>query len=407
MKTGWMLVAGFLALGACGSAPAPVEKENAGKKESDAPARAEAAAEAALAVLNGGKASGGGQAEAAADAAVAALNGDEEDGTVTAEPAERVGGKKPQWVNATDAAFSPALYVAAVGHGDTRNAAEKNALAALTGYFIQNIKGETKTDVTNTEEILNGNILRAEETSAHQEKVTISSALDALMGAEVKEVWYDGKSLHYAVAVMDKAKTIPLYSGLIQENVNRIRSLTSLSREERGTLEAVIHYRYAAALADANWVYGVVLSLLGDSSRGGLRQGDDYRLEARKIAQTIPLEITVRGDGTGRVKTSLAQVVAAQGFQIGDASARYVLRANLTMTPADLPVANKFVRYVLEVNLIDKNTGQVLMPYSLSGREGGATIAEAENWAVQRGVERKIKDDFFKQFGAYLSQLIP
>jgi len=61
--------------------------------------------------------------------------------------------------------------------------------------------------------------------------------MDTLLGAEIREVWYDSKKEYYAVAVMEKAKTAQLYSEMIWANQNLIKNLINMSQAEKNTME--------------------------------------------------------------------------------------------------------------------------------------------------------------------------
>jgi hypothetical protein len=72
----------------------------------------------------------------------------------------------------------------------------------------------------------------------------------------------------------------------------------------------------------------------------------------------------------------------------------------------DLPgQTSKYVRYVLEAALVDRRTGTVLLPYTISGREGHLTVPEAENRALGI-IEKQIAGGWAGALGGYLDSLL-
>jgi hypothetical protein len=298
----------------------------------------------------------------------------------------------PAWVSNPDAVYRRAAYIAAVGYGPSRREAEQGALVALTALFGQSIQGELKTLSSYSEAVKNGALDVSENTSM-ENAVNISSRMDNLVGAEVADVWFDGKSTHYAVAVMERAPAALLYSELIRSNLRIIGELLNLREGEKNSLDGYSRYLLAGITADANRVFANVLSVVDGSGAAMLspdmKKGDEYRLEAANIAKNIPIMINAEGDPSGRIKTAFAEALNQAGFKSGGDSSRYVLAVSLALTPVELPnQQNKFVRYVIEAKLSDQTKGELLFPYSLNGREGHTTLPEAENRALSAAVKK-------------------
>jgi hypothetical protein len=346
------------------------------------------------------------EAVSAADAAVAAMNGTR---TSSSQSAKTSQGKEPAWVSAPDTVYPRNSFVAAVGYGADRNLAERNALASLTAVFGQSIQAELKTVNNYSEAISRGDIQVSENTSI-QNAIKTSSEMDCLIGAEIKDIWFDSKSIYYAVAVLEKALTSSLYQDLIKSNQRIINELVTMSNTEKYSLDGYSRYQLAATIADANRVYANVLTIVGNSSDivpGDLKKGDDYRVEAVNITKNIPIAVIVDNDRSNRIKDAFAGVLNKQGFRSGGTNPRYVLNISVTFSPVDLPnQQNKFTRYVIDANLTDTQEESVLLPFNINGREGHLSISEAENRAVM-AAERKITDMYGIALSDYLSKLLP
>jgi hypothetical protein len=357
------------------------------------------------------------EAVAAADAAVAAMNRggspavpSSSTGNSTAAPRQTADNGEPAWASGDPyAVYNRNAYIAAVGYGQDRKKAEQNALVELTAYFSRSMEAEFRDMNSFSQAVSNGAIQVSENTSI-QEAIVTSTRMDALVGAEIGDVWDNGKGSVYAVALMDKAKIVPIYAGMIRSNLQVIDKFTAMSNAEKNTLDGYTRYQRAAIIANANQAYAKVLSLAGnntDINTASLKKGEDYRLEAANIAKNIPVTVVVNNDRSARIRDAFAQALSALGFRSGGNNARYVLNATLTLAQADIPnQPYKFVRYVVEANLTDTAENHILLPFNVNGREGRNTVSEAETIAVS-AAEKKIRDSYGETLSAWLSSLLP
>ncbi len=314
----------------------------------------------------------------------------------------------PEWVSNPRTVYPEQRYVSATGFAPDRETAEKNALGALVAVFGQNVSGETTTINRYSEAVRGGSVSITEDTVLDQ-AVKTSFDLDTLVGAEIKDIWYDGKNTTYAVAVLERAKAQVTYSDLIDSNERTIQKLTSIPADEKNTLDAYARYDFAAALGDANGRFLNVLSVVSPGAaaakRAQVTRGDDIRLECIRIAQTIPIAIRIAGDRDNRLASAFASAVSESGFRTGGDSLRYYIEGTITFAEAELAGnPNKFVRYSLDSRLVDSRTGAVLIPYSVNGREGHTSVSEAENRAL-RAAEAKVKKEYYERFAAFLVRL--
>ncbi|MDR1957237.1 MAG: LPP20 family lipoprotein [Treponema sp.] len=349
-------------------------------------------------------------AVAAAQAAVAEMEGGSRPSAQASRPPRKVSqGKEPAWIASPDAVYDKNAFVTAVGHGADRNQAERDALGKLVAVFGQSVQAELKTINTYSEAVSKGAVNVSENTSV-QNAIKTSAEMDALIGAEIEEVWFDNKTTYYAVAVLEKGQAARLYADMIRSNERIIGDLLAIPDAEKNTLDGYSRYQLAATIADVNRVYANVLTMVGSTVGivpGDMKKGDAYRLEAVNITKSIPIRVTVTDDRSNRIRDAFASALTKQGFRSGGTDARYVLEVRLELSPVELPgQQNQFVRYVIEGNLIDTRDASVLLPFSINGREGHRSLSEAENRAV--GVaERKINDTYGGVLAHYLATLLP
>jgi hypothetical protein len=404
----------------CASEPAPAPAaQSSAEDRAKADAEASAAAMDALARMQNGGAppaaspSGGSQPAQTAPAAPAAQPAPSSPAANTSPPAAAANPNRgePVWVASPESTYPRSGYVAATGFGDSRASAEKNALAALISIFGQSIQAELKMLSDYRESISNGRTdVRQSETVSNAIKTF--SSLDSLLGAEIRDTWLDsGRRTYYAVAVMEKARTISLYADTIRSNERIINDLINIAALERNTLEAYSRYQFAARIADANRVYANILTYVGDTTSGinpaTMKKGDDYRLEALNITRGIPIGVSVVNDRQSRISGAFREKLSEIGFRSGGNTSRYILRVDVSLSPVDLPgQTNKFTRYVIDANLMDMNDDTILLPWNINGREGHLNQSEADNRAI-RGAEDKIKKEYSNILKTYLSSILP
>ena len=312
---------------------------------------------------------------------------------------------EPAWVRDPYQSYNKAVYIAAVGHGPGRDNAEKDALAKLTAIFSQSVSSDSTSNYTYTQALEKSGTAWSENSGMAQ-TVKTSVKMNTLVGAEIKDVWDNGRGAWYASAAMDKAKTSLIYSELIGQNMKTIAKLTSLSAQDKQSFDGYARYQQAASFADANIVFANVMKVINPASLAGeeFKSGDDYRIEAVEIARNIPVAVIVENDKQGRIRGAFSQALSVSGFRTGGPDSRYVLRAALAMEEVSFPGnPYKWMRYSLEGSLTDTSTGVILFPYNISAREGQNSLAEAENKAL-RHAETSIKESYAKALGNFLSQ---
>lgn len=315
---------------------------------------------------------------------------------------------EPKWLMNPRAVYDDSQYVSAVGSGLTKDLAEKSAFASLAAVFGQRIQGETTVNERYTEALRKGTITITED-SELSKTITTSVDMDFLVGAEIKDLWFDGVKTYYAVAVMDKAKATILYSSLIDTNEQTITQLTHVSQTEKNTLDSYARFDFARSIALANENFVTVLSVInpaaGMAKKGSLSSSATLKLDCVAIAQAIPIYVEITNDTDGRIASAFKTVLSSQGFKMGDINSPYAVYGSLDLSPVVLPQnENKFSRYIVEAKLQDTYLEKLLVPFSIDGREGHASQEEANNRAIKKAAQR-IEAEFGAAFGSYLTQL--
>jgi hypothetical protein len=295
---------------------------------------------------------------------------------------------KPAWVDKPSAVYPDQMYVSAVGLGRDRRSAESGALGSLTAYFKQSVSSSVT--INDSEREVNG---RSTTESRMSQSIEASSALDTLIGAEIKNTWNDaGTQNWYAVAVMEKAKCRGLYAAALDKTISEINTLIDTSGGI--VFETISKCKKAQDILGKADVYALLLSMLD----GPDRQPELSQLAAKTAttldwAKVIPVDVRVSGDVNGRIKAAFSRAFTEAGFRTGNRNSRFALEVRMTLAPVNL---DKYfnTRYTVDAVLKDTRTGTELFTYNIVNREAHPTDrAEANNRAVI-GAERKITEEF-------------
>ncbi|MCL2193920.1 MAG: LPP20 family lipoprotein [Treponema sp.] len=325
---------------------------------------------------------------------------------------------RPSWINNPYGNFNRKAYIVAVGIGNSRRAAEMDALRGIASTLELNIRATEQITTLYWEVIENGATNWTQQTNLRS-TIESSVRVDNLIGAGVRQHWPDGRGNHYVLAVLNKARSVGLYSSRIEANQDVIRNLTNMP--ERNSIDGFARYQLAAAIADMNFIYGEALvSLNPDAAWYEVLAGGEYfRQRAGQIARSIPIDINVRSGNAitdARIRGAFAEVLFNEvGFLTGGTNHRYVLDVEVTMHPETRGGSSNFssrlpslpqliiISVGVSARLIDSNTGVVLLPFYLNfDNPRHFDESEAERIAINQTVQR-----IQNEYGKRLSRLVP
>jgi len=304
---------------------------------------------------------------------------------------------RPDWVDRPSAVYPDALYVSASGGGKNREAAENSAKSALISYFKQSVSSRITIEDLDVQE--KGRSVRS--TTSASMSIEATSALDALIGVEIKNVWND-KSDWWAVAVMDKAQGRTRYTAELNKVIGEINLLSDISGGVG--FDSIAKCRSARKLLPQAEVYALILSMVnGPDRHNELIQLASKVDSALTQAQSIPVDVRVTGDRNGQLRAVFAKAFTDQGFRTGNSNSRYALEVKLTLEAA--PQNQYFnTRYTVDAILKDTRTGTELLTYNAWDRESHpASQADADNRAVI-GALRAIEGEFPGVLQEFLSE---
>jgi len=354
-------------------------------------------------------------AEAAANDATrrleAALSGNISAGTGSNTPVPPAqvtqGGSQPRWVSDLHSVYSRDHFIAVVGTGVNRNEAERRALAALVAFFGQSLRSDIEL-ASLYSEVVNRGVVSVSENNRVREQIVTAASMDKLVGAEIGNIWDNGRGTVYAVAYLEKARTISIYTDMIIINNRNINLLTTMSSTEKNTFDGYARYKFASLLAGINSDYANVISLAGGSTSSiNMISANTLTLESQNIIRNISVGVNARGDQNNRVRDAFARVLSSEGLRTQGSSTPYILEININMSEAVFPNNEiVFCRFTVNANLIERATGSVLLSFSFSDREGHSTYENAQNRAYLL-IERRIAEKYPDEFKGFIASLLP
>ena len=324
---------------------------------------------------------------------------------------------RPGWINNPYAGFNRQAYVVAVGRGDSRRAAERDALRGIAGVFGLNVQAAENITFLYQEMVAGGVTAWTQQTD-FRSAIETSVRRDNLIGADVRQHWSDGRGNHYVLAALNRATSVLLYSNRITANDDVISNLTNMPAAQRNSIEGFARYQAAAAVADMSFTYGEMLVFLGAPWHETIARGDYFRQRARQIARSIPIDINVKSGNASadaRIRGAFADVLFDEfGFLTGGTGHRYALNVDITMQPrrrggrppipgTDIYFSWIEVRTDVRANLVDTGTGVVLLPsdFTFTG-PGRRNQYDAEDLALN-----EVAQIIRREYGNRLSRLAP
>lgn len=299
---------------------------------------------------------------------------------------------KPDWVSSPNSGYPVHAYMAGVGEGDTRKAAEDSAYGAIARIFTAQIDQKTREWESYFQEDRAGRTDALRSIQIRQ--VTGVSTRKLLEDVRIADVWTDASTGRiHALAVLDRAQASQILRDRIADLDDRIRSLVSEADPAENKLRAAGNlYRAINALL-LRETYDTDLRIVDPSGRGisppvalaGVTQ--DFR---DLIRRDLSIELEVRGTRSDEIRTALIEGLARQGFAIrektwGEPSPPVpdvLIRSSVEFQTVPNP-RYKLVRWTVAFEVSDPASGRILGSLSRSGREGHLTLPEAENRAVR------------------------
>ena len=317
--------------------------------------------------------------------------------------------KAPDWVMNPQSKYKDAYYLSAVGSGDTKKSAEKDAYSSLSKIFQADIKSdETLTQKFEETTVGDKTSLTAEE---KMRNLTQIQSEQTLKNVKIGDSYFDPNTGEYfVIAYLNRSETEDIYHSEFMQNTQKIDQYYSQYEGGTSKLDKLKYLSDAIDLAEQNEILNAQLRIISPSHSGlELKQPlEKLVAERNTFAKTIHVIVIGSGDYKNYLEDYLKEVFNNFGFMVyaSAVDADYIdfrIESSLSISQIDLDRDEKFVRWELSVTILDKASNAEAVLYTKSDREGHLNLTEAQNRAL-RTVKKTIQKDFFKFFAnKYLS----
>ncbi len=309
--------------------------------------------------------------------------------------------RTPDWVANPKAAYPENHYLAALGEGDTRRAAENAADANLARIFEAHIKSNERI-LDQSRETRDA----FERTTSVVTDINILSS-QTLYNIQHAEAWKDNQARIHAIAYLDRRETAAIYRDKIDKKTESILFLLSQVESTQDLLKKYATLRVAAFRAAENNRLLKQLNVISPRSSTGTKLNyseNNIQKNLADIAKQIRVEINVTGDDDRQITSVLEELITRYGFVVGT-PAVLKIDGHISINDTGQRTADLvFVRYQLLLQIKEAND-LVLVVVNDKGREGHISLDEARIRSY-RTLANTIKATGAQRLDAYFDSLI-
>ncbi len=298
--------------------------------------------------------------------------------------------------------YPASKYLSAVGEGDTRKEAEKNAMGKIALIFESNI------DVNQTlnEEYLEfsddeSSSLTYEATTKKRTNVTSNQKL---LNIKFGKRGTDEVGNNFVIAYINRRETAAIYDEKIEDADQAIVSLANHAATATSKIKKYAALNRATKLMNDNLDLMKQQTIISpynpDFSEKIVRYNSIYQRKG-EVANSIKFVIADSSDGD--VLNTLGALITSKGFKIAE-SGDFLITASLKYENVDLGRKEIFYTWFMNIELKNANE-EIIFNFEKNGREGGIS----ESAVYQRAkfsANKALKKEFVLGFEKYLDSLI-
>ena len=320
----------------------------------------------------------------------------------------------PDWVGGSSKKHPAAGYLTGVGYGDTRQAAEDRAYAAISKIFKAEIDSKTQ----EWEKYLQSDA-KGQTDSRRQvgiEQATSVSTQKVLENVAIAETWLDeSKAVYYALAVMDRPHAAATLRDRITSLDLKVDELLKESRESDNKLRTVQSLHAAIQNLLLREAYNTELRIIDPAGKGSegmvnlAAVGRDLR---QYLAKNFKIVVEVAGPHHERIRAAIVEGLNRQGFPVApvgrepvERDADLVIKGVVAFEPVEMPGGGskrtRFVRWSAAFDLTDQSSKRVIGSVAQQGREGHLTSSEAESRAL-RVAEQAMAEEISRRIAEFI-----
>lgn len=309
--------------------------------------------------------------------------------------------ESPQWVNNPYANYPESMYMVGVGTGDTREAAENNAIGSIARVF----RSKVRVQQSSFENFLENNA-GLQSTSQLRRNTTVG-AEEELKNIRIKQTYLSDEGLHYALAVMDRAETAQLYQSEISGNNQDIGDYYLSYKDSKNKLHQYTYLAKCKALSEINEVLQQKLDIISVKRQQMMApvSNTEINSELQKVLDRITVMLQPDGENAPEVTDYMKELIGKIGFKMVQEAADFTFFYSLTLKPAEMDRNDVTgFNWKLTTSIYDNINNYALKSFNVEKR----TLAISDSQAkakIMRDVRNELTDTLYGQFISYVSSL--
>jgi len=315
----------------------------------------------------------------------------------------------PVWVQDPSLVYFSSEYLNSLGQGKSQKEADADALAGLVAIFNRSIASNTKSSLEYSSQS-SGTHSQIAQSKKLKQDVSISTNMDDLIGAEIRERWKSPDGTFYSLAVIEKDKGARLYREKASACISDIDNLVASNDGTTNTFSAYFRCLKACQKAQRLQVYKGCLSVLESSAASLIARHPDsdysplaLELKASEIAKAIEIYVEASPEAK-KLKAHVENVFSKHNFTLAkDSSARYKLAIELELDDlVHLSGGRISMRYNLTIELLDSLAGKTVLSLPFEGKETQFEEGALKS-KILKTLEKKAINEFASSFKRFAS----
>lgn len=284
----------------------------------------------------------------------------------------------PEWIDNPKAKYPEGMYLAAVGYGSSRRAAEADAIGSVARIFKTNVKAtnqysERWSELESTHQ--------EDEVSLFSEntKNIFISTEQGLINIEIGETYTDELGRVFALAYIHRSRTADIYQEKITQTDEAVTHYLEKTIESENQCKRYSNLGVASIFAYQNHVLLNQLAIIAPMEYEMIGIKDrlsEITSEMRDIASQISFSINIENDEDKVISNAIKEIISEMNFNIVNDNAILNVEGSLAYQDVDLNRTGEFVRHEFILNVFDDNN-KSLLSINEKGRIGGINKNEA------------------------------
>ncbi|MGI9256667.1 MAG: hypothetical protein ACR2PY_07005 [Salinispira sp.] len=315
----------------------------------------------------------------------------------TAQPDQSLGDIAPEEGLISGDMYPEAEYLTAVGSGDTRRAAEEDAVGNLARIFGSEVAVDTRIVDTYRS-------LAADDTEYTEREMELVDnihvqARQELINVRFSEPVSDPSGLVSIIAYLNRDETGSIYADLIRANNKRIESFRESAESADSLMTAYARLNAAHVIAVVNERLGGQLQIIAPEmiSPSGASL-EDIERERQSLQSEMVFRVDVEGDDDGQIAAFIGEGISRLGFSTAD-DGLLAVQGSLQLTMSSGRYETVIWNIVL--NIVNE-AGSIIATVEETNREQAAEANMARMLAL-RTVKTVVDTDLMSQLFANLT----